>query len=131
MNASATVHATPPHVLILGGGFGGLTAVRRLARSPARIILVDRHNHHLFPPLLYGVAPASLAASSIAAPLRHILRARRNLTVLMEEMTGVDLAARRVQCGSVALDYDYLVVATGAPPTPTSVATNGPVLQRR
>ncbi len=114
MNPVATDHATPPHVLILGGGFGGLTAARRLASSQARITLVDRHNHHLFQPLLYQVATASLAAPSIAAPLRHILRRQHNLTVLMEEVTAVDLTARQVQCGSVALHYDYLVVATGA-----------------
>lgn len=114
MNTVANDYATPPRVLILGGGFGGLTAARRLARSQARITLVDRHNHHLFQPLLYQVATASLAAPSIAAPLRHILRGQHNLTVLMEEVTGVDLATRRVQCGSVELDYDYLVVATGA-----------------
>ena len=114
MNAAATEQATPPHVLILGGGFGGLTAARRLASSTVRITLVDQHNHHLFQPLLYQVATASLAAPSIAAPLRHILRGQHNLTVLMEEVTAVDLAARRVQCGSAALEYDFLVVATGA-----------------
>ena len=114
MNSVATEQAIVPHVLILGGGFGGLTAARRLASSEARITLVDQHNHHLFQPLLYQVATASLAAPSIAAPLRHILRRQRNLTVLMEEVTAVDLAARRVQCGSTALEYDYLVVATGA-----------------
>jgi NADH dehydrogenase len=101
-------------VLILGGGFGGLTAARRLAGADAQITLVDRRNHHLFQPLLYQVATASLSATSIAAPLRHILRRQRNLTVLMEEVTAVDLAARRVGCGSRWLDYDWLVIATGA-----------------
>ncbi|MEO8779561.1 MAG: NAD(P)/FAD-dependent oxidoreductase [Rhodanobacter sp.] len=114
MNASATEHASRPHVLILGGGFGGLTAAQRLASSTARITLIDRHNHHLFQPLLYQVATASLAAPSIAAPLRHILRKQRNLTVLLDEVSNVDLNARRVHCGSSTLDYDYLVVATGA-----------------
>ena len=114
MNSPATGHADLPHVLILGGGFGGLTAARRLAGSRARITLVDRHNHHLFQPLLYQVATASLAAPSIAAPLRHILRRQRNLAVLMDEVTGVDLAARRVRLGSAVLDYDYLAIATGA-----------------
>ncbi len=114
MNPVSTDHSTPPHVLILGGGFGGLTAARRLAGSKARITLVDRRNHHLFQPLLYQVATASLAAPSIAAPLRHILRGQRNLTVLLEEVSGVDLAARQVRCGSITLDYDHLVVATGA-----------------
>ncbi|MEO6798355.1 MAG: NAD(P)/FAD-dependent oxidoreductase [Rhodanobacter sp.] len=114
MSAAATDHVTPPHVLILGGGFGGLTVARRLAGSNARITLVDQHNHHLFQPLLYQVATASLAAPSIAAPLRHILRRQRDLTVLMDEVTGVDLDARQVQCRSATLAYDFLVVATGA-----------------
>lgn len=107
-------HDRQPHVLVLGGGFGGLTAAQRLAGANARITLVDRRNHHLFQPLLYQVATASLAAPSIAAPLRHILRRQRNLTVLLEEASGVDLTARQVRCGSTTLDYDYLVVATGA-----------------
>ncbi|MGB3270554.1 MAG: FAD-dependent oxidoreductase, partial [Rhodanobacter sp.] len=103
-----------PRVLILGGGFGGLSAARRLAGADAQITLVDRRNHHLFQPLLYQVATASLSATSIAAPLRHILRRQRNLTVLMEEVTAIDLAARRVGCGSRWLGYDWLVIATGA-----------------
>ena len=103
-----------PRVLILGGGFGGLTAARCLAGSDARITLLDRQNHHLFQPLLYQVATASLAAPSIAAPLRHIVRKQRNVTVLLEEVTDVDLAQKQVHCGASTLDYDYLVVATGA-----------------
>ena len=114
MNQMANDGASLPHVLILGGGFGGLTVARQLAGAPARITLLDRRNHHLFQPLLYQVATASLAAPSIAAPLRHILRRQRNLTVLLEEVNGVDLAARQVRCGQGTLDYDYLVVATGA-----------------
>lgn len=106
--------ATWPHVLILGGGFGGMTAARRLAGAPVRVTLVDRHNHHLFQPLLYQVATASLAAPSISAPLRQILRHQRHLTVLLDEVTDIDLAARRVQCAHGALDYDLLIVATGA-----------------
>ncbi|MEO9078054.1 MAG: FAD-dependent oxidoreductase, partial [Rhodanobacter sp.] len=103
-----------PHVLILGGGFGGLTAARRLAGADARVTLLDRRNHHLFQPLLYQVATASLAAPSIAAPLRQILRRQRNLTVLLDDVTGIDLSAHRVQCTHGAFDFDYLVVATGA-----------------
>ncbi|WP_395121049.1 NAD(P)/FAD-dependent oxidoreductase [Rhodanobacter sp. FW102-FHT14D06] len=106
--------AGKPRILILGGGFGGLSAARRLAGADAQITLIDRRNHHLFQPLLYQVATASLSATSIAAPLRHILRRQRNLTVLMEEVTAVDLAARRVGCGSRWLDYDWLMIATGA-----------------
>jgi len=110
----AANNASVPQVLILGGGFGGLTAARRLAGANARITLVDRRNHHLFQPLLYQVATASLAAPSIAAPLRHILRRQRNLTVLLDEVTAVDMAARQVHCGPATLDYDVLVVAAGA-----------------
>jgi len=114
MTQLAIDHAGLPHVLILGGGFGGLTVARRLAGANARVTLVDQHNHHLFQPLLYQVATASLAAPSIAAPLRHILRRQGNLTVLLEKVTGLELTARRVRCGSTTLDYDYLVIATGA-----------------
>ena len=72
-----------PHVLILGGGFGGLWATRALASAPLRVTLVDRTNHHLFQPLLYQVAMAGLSSPDIAAPLRHILRGQRNVTVRM------------------------------------------------
>jgi NADH dehydrogenase len=103
-----------PHIVILGGGFGGLTATRRLAGTAARITLVDRRNHHLFQPLLYQVATASLAAPSISAPLREILRRQRNATVLLDEVTGVDVGHRCVQLTHGELHYDYLIVATGA-----------------
>ncbi len=106
--------AKQPHVVILGGGFGGLTAARRLAGAAARITLVDRRNHHLFQPLLYQVATASLAAPSISAPLREILRRQPNVTVLLDEVTGVDVATRRVQLTHGELHYDFLVIATGA-----------------
>lgn len=106
--------ARRPHVLILGGGFGGLWTTRALAAAPVRVTLVDRTNHHLFQPLLYQVAMAGLSSPDIAAPLRHILRRQRNVTVLMDEATAIDVAARRVTLTSGTLDYDYLVVATGA-----------------
>jgi NADH dehydrogenase len=106
--------ATTPHVLILGGGFGGLWATRALASAPVRITLVDRTNHHLFQPLLYQVAMAGLTAPDIAAPLRHILRRQRNVTVRMDVARSIDVAARRVTLADGVLDYDYLVVATGA-----------------
>lgn len=114
MNHDVADPAGSPRVVILGGGFGGMAAARRLAGAAMRVTLVDRRNHHLFQPLLYQVATASLAAPSIAAPLRQILRGQRNLTVLLDEVTGIDLAARRVQCAHGSLDYDVLVVATGA-----------------
>jgi NADH dehydrogenase len=104
-----------PHVLIVGGGFGGLWATRALASAPVRITLVDRCNHHLFQPLLYQVATAGLSAPDIAAPLRHILRRQRNATVLLDEVTAVDATARRVSLAhGEPLDYDYLLLAPGA-----------------
>lgn len=103
-----------PHVLILGGGFGGLWATRALARVPVRITLVDHTNHHLFQPLLYQVAMAGLSAPDIAAPLRHILRNQRNVSVRMDEAVAIDTAAHRVQFAGGTLDYDTLIVATGS-----------------
>ena len=104
-----------PHVVILGGGFGGLYAARGLASAPVRVTLVDRRNHHIFQPLLYQVATAGLNPSNIAAPIRGILRQQRNATVLLGDARRIDKAARRVELEDGAvLDYDYLVVATGA-----------------
>src|SRR5689334_19510143 len=107
--------ATHKHVVVVGGGFGGLWAVRALASAKLRVTLVDRTNHHLFQPLLYQVATAGLSAPDIAAPLRHILRNQANVTVLMAEVAQVEAAANRVRCtdGST-LDYDFLVLASGA-----------------
>lgn len=105
---------TSPHVVIIGGGFAGLAAARALAKAPVRITLIDRQNHHLFQPLLYQVATAGLSAPAIAAPLRHILRKQRNASVLMAEVTGIDCAARCVALDHGHLDYDFLLVATGA-----------------
>jgi NADH dehydrogenase len=110
--------ATPPdprpHVVILGGGFGGLAAARGLADAPVRITLVDRRNHHLFQPLLYQVATAALNPSDIAAPIRGILRHQDNVTVLYAEARSIDVAARRVVLDTGELAYDFVVVATGA-----------------
>ena len=100
-----------PHVVILGGGFGGLWTTRALARAAVRITLVDRANHHLFQPLLYQVATAGLSSPDIAAPLRHILRSQRNVTVRLDTVLRIDPARRQVECADGALDYDYLVVA--------------------
>lgn len=104
---------TRPRIVVIGGGFAGLWAVRALRRAAADIVLIDRYNHHTFQPLLYQVATAGLAAPSIAAPLRHILRKQANVTVQLGEVTRIDAAARRVHVGEDALDYDYLIVATG------------------
>src|SRR4249919_777381 len=107
--------SSSPHVLVVGGGFAGLWAVRALARAPVRVTLLDRGNHHLFQPLLYQVATAGLSAPDIAAPLRHILRHQRNVTVLMGEASAVDAATRRVHLADGGtLAYDALLIATGA-----------------
>ena len=103
-----------PHVVVLGGGFGGLWATRALRCARVRVTLVDHANHHLFQPLLYQVAAASLSGPDIAAPLRHIVRRQANATVWMEEATGIDVSARRVRAGAQTIGYDYLVVATGS-----------------
>ena len=105
----------PPHLVVIGGGFAGLRTVRALAGAPLRITLVDRHNHHLFQPLLYQVATAGLSAPDIAAPLRHILRRQANASVRLAEVRGIDRQLRQVRLadGSV-LDYDLLLVASGA-----------------
>jgi NADH dehydrogenase len=107
-----------PHVVVVGCGFGGLEAVRALARAPVDVTLIDRTNHHLFQPLLYQVATAGLSAPAVSAPIRHILRREMrggHLTVLQAEARQVDPAARRVQLddGST-LAYDHLIVAAGA-----------------
>ena len=104
-----------PHVVIIGGGFGGLFAAKALRRMPVKVTLVDRHNHHVFQPLLYQVATAGLSPGDIAAPIRWVLRHHDNARVLLGEVRGIDLSARRVDLDhSDALSYDYLIVAAGA-----------------
>jgi NADH dehydrogenase len=102
-----------PHVVILGAGFAGLAAARALARAPVFVTLVDRQNHHLFQPLLYQVATAGLSANDIAAPVREVFKHQRNVQVVLDEAREIDVESRRVTLGRGALDYDYLVVATG------------------
>jgi NADH:ubiquinone reductase (H+-translocating) len=103
-----------PRILIIGGGFAGLTAARELSRADADVLLVDRHNHHTFQPLLYQVATAGLAAPSIAAPLRHILRDQRNVTVLLGEVRSIDVRAKCAMIDETQYAYDYLIIATGS-----------------
>src|SRR5262245_33191320 len=102
-----------PHVLILGGGFGGLAAARELRNAPVRITLIDRSNHHLFQPLLYQVATAALAAPDISAPIRKLLWRQRNATVLMGVVQRIEIDKKRVLVEGRHIDYDYLIVATG------------------
>ncbi|MGH7567969.1 MAG: NAD(P)/FAD-dependent oxidoreductase [Gemmatimonadales bacterium] len=102
-----------PTVVVVGAGFGGLRAARALRRAPAQVVLVDRCNYHLFQPLLYQVATAGLEPSSIAKPVRAILRGQRNFDFRMAEVTGVDFTGRRVLTDSGALAYDFLILAVG------------------
>jgi NADH:quinone reductase (non-electrogenic) len=102
-----------PHVVVVGGGFGGLSAARGLRRLPVDVTLVDRTNHHVFQPLLYQVATAGLSPAEIAAPIRHILRRQRATRVLLGEATAVDLAAKTVRLDGLELAYDYLILAAG------------------
>src|SRR5262249_27279647 len=122
-----------PHVVILGGGFGGLDAARALSSAAVRVTLIDRHNYHLFQPLLYQVATASLSPGDIASPIRWVLRRQKNVTVLLASVRAIDPINKRVLLEAVAedgsaetgdrdkvagppdsIDYDYLIVATGA-----------------
>jgi NADH dehydrogenase len=103
-----------PHVVIVGGGFGGLNAARALSRAPVRVTLIDRRNHHLFQPLLYQVATAALSPADIAYPLRSVLRRQANATVLLGEVVGVDRGKREIVLSDGRLAFDYLVIATGA-----------------
>ncbi|HVV82018.1 MAG TPA: NAD(P)/FAD-dependent oxidoreductase [Kofleriaceae bacterium] len=103
-----------PHVVILGGGFGGLTAARALRNAPVQITLLDRRNHHLFQPLLYQVATAALNPGDIAYPIRAALRKQANVRVLLAEAVAIDPAGRKVVLDDGVLHYDFLIVATGA-----------------
>jgi len=103
-----------PHVVVIGGGFGGLAVARKLAKAPVQITLIDRRNHHLFQPLLYQVATAALNPSDIAYPIRAALSTQKNVRVLLAEATGIDVDAKTVTLDDGLLHYDFLVVATGA-----------------
>ena len=103
-----------PHVVILGGGFGGLYAAKELRHARARVTVVDRRNHHVFQPLLYQVAMAALNPSDIAAPIRSILRRQKNTSVILAEAVSIDVAAKKVVLADGELSYDFLIVATGA-----------------
>ena len=103
-----------PEIVIVGGGFAGLYTARGLANVDAHITVVDRRNYHLFQPLLYQVATAALNPGDIATPIRSILRRQKNTSVVLGEVTGIDLARRRITLEDAELAYDYLVLATGA-----------------
>jgi NADH:ubiquinone reductase (H+-translocating) len=101
-------------VVIIGGGFGGLSAALKLKRAPVEVTLIDRCNYHLFQPLLYQVATGSLSPANVAGPLRQVLRKQKNTKVLLGEAIHIDAARRRVILSDGYLDYDTLIVATGA-----------------
>jgi NADH:quinone reductase (non-electrogenic) len=101
------------HIVVLGAGFGGLTFCQHFHHPDARITVVDRTNHHLFQPLLYQVATCALSATDVAQPVRGILSKRTDITVLLDQATGFDLAQKKVLLEKTALDYDYLVLALG------------------
>jgi NADH:ubiquinone reductase (H+-translocating) len=104
-----------PHVVIVGGGFGGLSAAKVFRGQEVRVTLLDRRNHHVFQPLLYQVASATLSPGDIASPIRWVFRHQRNLRVILGEAQAIDVEARRIALSDgAALEYDYLIVATGA-----------------
>ena len=105
---------TIPHVVVVGGGFGGVAAVRALRWTACRITLVDRRDHYLFQPLLYQVATAALSPGDIAIPIRSVVRGQQNVVVRLGEVVGVDAAARQVVLANGHIPFDYLVLATGA-----------------
>ena len=109
-----TATETRPRVVIIGAGFGGLSAAKALKNAPVRVTLIDRRNHHLFQPLLYQVATAGLAPNQIATPIRAIVRHQHNTEVELGAVEAIDTANRRVVLGDRRVPYDYLIVATGA-----------------
>jgi NADH:quinone reductase (non-electrogenic) len=109
-----TENPSRPRVVIIGAGFGGLSAAKRLAKAPVDVTVIDQHNYHLFQPLLYQVATAALSPSDIAAPIRSVLRDQANANVMLAQVSGVDLAQRAVIAEGRRIPFDTLIVATGA-----------------
>src|SRR6266481_1911459 len=103
-----------PHVIIIGAGFGGLEAAKKLACKDVRVTVIDRTNYHLFQPLLYQVATAALSPADIAAPVRAVLSKCKNMEVMLAEVQSVDVDARKIKTTDVEIAYDFLIVATGA-----------------
>src|SRR5437762_3196549 len=103
-----------PHVIIIGAGFGGLQAAKKPGRKNVRITVIDRTNYHLFQPLLYQVATAALSPADIAAPVRAVLSKCKNVEVILAEVQSVDVEAKKVKTLDLEIDYDYLILATGA-----------------
>jgi NADH:ubiquinone reductase (H+-translocating) len=103
-----------PRVVIIGAGFGGLSAAKALRHAPFEVIVIDRHNYHLFQPLLYQVATAALSPSDIASPTRSILRYQKNATVMLGRVSHVDLERKQINVDETRIQFDHLIVATGA-----------------
>src|SRR6478609_170839 len=103
-----------PRVIIVGSGFGGLEAAKKLACKDVQVTVIDRTNYHLFQPLLYQVATAALSPADIAAPIRGVLSKCKNAEVMLAEVQSVDVNAKKVKLTDGEVDYDYLIVATGA-----------------
>jgi NADH dehydrogenase FAD-containing subunit len=116
-SGSAATHGLAdelPHVVVVGGGFGGIATVRALRSTACRITLIDRRNHTLFQPLLYQVATAALSPADIAAPIRSVVRGQQNVQVRLGEVTGLDLDKHEVILSDTCIHFDFLVLATGA-----------------
>src|SRR5215475_187558 len=107
-------HNQKPNVIIIGAGFGGLQAAKKLAGENVRVTVIDRTNYHLFQPLLYQVATAALSPADIAAPVRAVLSKFKNVEVILAEVESVDVDAKKVKTADLEIDYDYLILATGA-----------------
>jgi NADH:quinone reductase (non-electrogenic) len=116
MDSNSATTAREPRIIIVGGGFGGIAAARALRKASARVLLIDKTNHHVFQPLLYQVATSVLAPENIAAPIRHVLRKQANTTVVQGTVSAVDVAKKLcfVDGAPLPLPYDYLVLAPGA-----------------
>src|SRR5579872_3660030 len=112
--SSSPPEGRSPRVVIVGAGFGGLMAAKALANAPVDVTVIDQHNYHLFQPLLYQVATAGLSPADIAAPIRSVLAKQRNATVILAEVSGVDLERRQVVAEDRRIPYDFLILATGA-----------------
>src|SRR6201985_3984158 len=121
-STKAEVRRDKSRIVIVGGGFGGISAAKALRHCDAEVVVIDRRNHHIFQPLLYQVATAVLAPSEVAAPIRQLEAKQKNVSVLLAEVVGVNLGSRSIDAncsgvGTRKLEYDFLVIATGMRPS--------------